>query len=389
MRDVRALVRTHAATVRGDVLLAAVLALGTVPYVAIETGLTSHTWVATLLVVTACGSVGARRRQGVVASAAIAAASLLARLLGQLSIVNDGRVGAVCTLLAIATVFLVSYSVGEREELWSALLGAALLVFAVNVIGTVFNPFASVVALGPWFAGRVVASRRHLNEQLQIRSRELEDERELFARESVRYERTRIARELHDIVAHCVSVMVVQANAGQRLLAKDPSLAIAVFDSISEAAKQAEEEVGRLVDLLGVEAIVSDVSGLGLVQQLVAQAGATGIKITCRFEGSCDGLAPATSDVAFRIVQEGITNALKHAPGAALEIVVRDAGDHVVVEVANGRSLGDSSGLEGSGGGNGLGGMRERVGACGGEVTAGPLPDGGWRILATLPNAAS
>ena len=107
-----------------------------------------------------------------------------------------------------------------------------------------------VLTIGPWAVGLVVRSRRRLTEQLAVRGRELEAERALFAAEAVRYERARIARELHDIVAHCVSVMVIQASAGQRLTATDPSLAAEAFDSIGEVARQAEAEIGRLVDLL-------------------------------------------------------------------------------------------------------------------------------------------
>ena len=384
MRDALTLLRRLATTSRGDRIVSVVLASATVPFIALDGGLTSRTWVATLFAATMCVAFGVRRRHALEGAAAIATVAVLARLIGQLASLNNGGVGDVETVLVIVVVFVVSYAVGDYEALGPALIGAALLVASVNVIATVFSPFNSVIAPVPGLAGRVVASRRHLNEQLQIRSEELEAERELFARESVRYERTRIARELHDIVAHCVSVMVIQANAGQRLLADDPVRAIAALDSISEAAKQAEEEVGRLVDLLGVDEATSDVPGLHLVRQLVAQASATGIQISCRFEGAADGLSPAISDVAFRVVQEGITNALKHAPGAALEINVREASDHVVVEVGNGPALETRSGLEEAGGGNGLTGMRERVAACGGKLTAGPSGDGGWRVARDL-----
>jgi signal transduction histidine kinase len=389
MRDVVALIRTRAATAEGDLVLALLLGIATVPFVVIDHGLTAHSWIGTLTVLTMCVAIGVRRRYGLIASAAIAAVCLLTRLVDQLAVVNNGPIGAVVSVIAIAAVFLVSYSLGERIALWPGLVGAGLLVFAVNVVDTVFNPFASVVALGPWLAGRVVASRRHLNEQLQLRSHELEAERELFARESVRYERARIARELHDIVAHCVSVMVIQANAGQRLLVDDPGRAMIALDSIAEAAKQAEEEVGRLVDLLGGDDAVSAVTGLELVQQLVEHVAATGITIACRFEGRSDDLPLATSEVAFRVVQEGITNALKHAPGAPLEIVVRHFDGQVVVEVLNGPALTDGAGLIGTGGGNGLRGMRERVSAGHGELSAGPSADGGWRISATLPSRSA
>jgi signal transduction histidine kinase len=387
MREAVGLIRNYGASARGDLVLALLLGIATVPFVVIDHGLAAHSWIATVTVVTMCAAIGVRRRYVLLACAAIAMVCLLARLVDQLSVVNNGVVGAVVSGLAITTVFLVSYSLGERISLWPGVVGAGLLVFAVNVVGTVFNPFVSVVALGPWFAGRVVASRRHVNEQLQLRSQELEAERELFARESVRYERARIARELHDIVAHCVSVMVIQANAGQRLLADDPGRAAAALDSIAEAAQQAEAEVARLVDLLGVEAPVRDVAGLQLVEQLVAQVAATGIAIGCRFEGTSEGVPIAASEAAFRVAQEGITNALKHAPGASLEIAIQSRQGHVVVEVVNGPALAAGTDLVATGGGNGLRGMRERVQACHGELSVGPLAGGGWRIRATLPSS--
>jgi signal transduction histidine kinase len=388
MRDAPALVRAYAATSRGDLAVASGLAVATLPFVVADHGLASHSWTATLTLVSVCAAIALRRRHGLTAATAIAAVCLITRLVGQLAVVNNGTVGAIASGVAIVAVFLVSYSLGEGVEFWPGLVGAALLVFAVNVADTAFNPFTSVVALGPWFAGRVVASRRKLNEQLQLRSDELEAERELFARESVRYERARIARELHDIVAHCVSVMVIQANAGQRLLAEDPGRAIAALESISEAARQADEEVGRLVDLLGAATPVGDVAGLSLVQQLVAQVAATGITITCRFEGSFDALPLVTSEVAFRVVQEGITNALKHAPGAALEIVIQHLAGCLSVEVMNDAAIAEGAGLDTAGGGHGLRGMRERVAACHGELCAGPRAGGGWRIRVALSTTA-
>src|SRR3984885_12187681 len=128
------------------------------------------------------------------------------------------------------------------------LILAACLQVAVGL--AVLNPIIIVVEAGPGALGLVFRSRRNLTEQLAARGRELEAERALFAAEAVRYERARIARELHDIVAHCVSVMVIQAGAGQRLTAADPVLAAQAFGYIGEAARQAEAEIGRLLDLL-------------------------------------------------------------------------------------------------------------------------------------------
>jgi signal transduction histidine kinase len=250
---------------------------------------------------------------------------------------------------------------------------------------TTFNPIFFVLTIGPCAVGVVVRSRRRLTEQLAVRGRELEEERALFAAEAVRYERARIARELHDIVAHCVSVMVIQASAGQRLTATDPSLAAEAFDSIGEAAQQAEAEIERLLDLLDHESQQRGADGMRLIGELVTRAGAAGLAVSCRFSGSADGLAAAASDTAYRVVQESLTNAFKHAPGAPVDIVIAGTGGHVEIGVRNGPAAGPPSGLERSGGGRGVAGMRERVAACGGELEAGPIEGGGWQVVARLP----
>jgi signal transduction histidine kinase len=289
--------------------------------------------------------------------------------------------------LVAVPVFLLAYSLGTAADQRRSV--PALVIFLIGLqIGnglTTFNPIFFVLTIGPWAIGVVVRSRRRLTEQLALRGRELEAERALFAAEAVRYERARIARELHDIVAHCVSVMVIQAGAGQRLTAADPSLAAEAFDSIGEAARQAEAEIGRLLDLLDASGEHGGADGLRLIGELVTRAAAAGLAVSCRFSGSADDLPAPASDVAYRVVQESLTNALKHAPGAPVDIVVEGAGGYVEIDVRNSPAVGPPSGLERSGGGRGLTGMRERVAACGGELAAGPAPAGGWRLVARLP----
>ena len=149
-----------------------------------------------------------------------------------------------------AAVFLYSYALGSDAPFPLSLLGIAAILVGVNLSDGGWNPVPEMVALGPYAGGLAVASRRRASAELEQRARELEEEREIFATQSVRYERARIARELHDIVAHSVSLMVVQANAGERLATLDPESAAEAFSSISEAAQQAEAEIDRLVELL-------------------------------------------------------------------------------------------------------------------------------------------
>jgi signal transduction histidine kinase len=293
--------------------------------------------------------------------------------------------------LVAVPVFLLAYSLGTAADQRRSV--PALVIFLVGLqIGnglTTFNPIFFVLTIGPWAIGLVVRSRRRLTQQLAVRGRELEAERALFAAEAVRYERARIARELHDIVAHCVSVMVIQAGAGQRLTAADPSLAAEAFDSIGEVAQQAEAEIGRLLDLLDATGEQRGADGLRLIGELVTRAAAAGLAVSCRFSGSADGLPAPAADAAYRVVQESLTNALKHAPGAPVDIVVEGAGGYVEIDVRSGPAVGPPSGLERSGGGRGLTGMRERVAACGGELAAGPAQDGGWQVVARLPRQPS
>jgi signal transduction histidine kinase len=226
-------------------------------------------------------------------------------------------------------------------------------------------------------AHEVVARR------LKERAAELAEEREAYARLSVRYERARIAAELHDIVAHAISVMVVQASAGQRLAAVDPELTTETFHVIADAARQAEDDMGRLVALLG-DGPAGPAPDLALVEELVARAAGSGLDVTLRLEGTVDGVPAATAEAAYRVVQESLTNALRYAAGAAVAVTLRGGVDAIDVEVRNAAAAREPE-LQGVGTGNGLGGLRERIDACGGTVDAGPTADGGWRVAARIP----
>jgi signal transduction histidine kinase len=326
-----------------------------------------------------CGCLIVRRAHPSMAAAAAGV------LLGVMGATGSGS-GQPFTALFVA-VFALAYSLGADGRLAHSGPVLLLLIAGVQLAVGQFNPFpfVAMVTAGPWVAGLVVRSRRQLTEQLTARGRELQAERELFAAESVRCERARLARELHDIVAHCVSVMVIQAGAGQRLTATDPALAAEAFDAIAEAARQAEAEIARLVELLDCDPPPCGTDWMRLVDEVVARASAAGLAVTCRFAGSFAGLAPGAAETAYRLIQESLTNALKHAPGAAADITIHGTGGHVEVSVVNGPPVAAPSPLERAGGGRGLAGMRERMAACGGDISAGPTADGGWRVLAQLP----
>jgi signal transduction histidine kinase len=285
----------------------------------------------------------------------------------------------------LTAVFLYAFAIGAGSEWRRSLVGLAALIAGVNLTGGPFNPLAEMITMGPWAAGLVVASRRRSVDQLELRARELEAERGVFAVQSVRYERARIARELHDIVAHCVSLIVVQANAGERLTRQDPDSAAEAFESISEAARQAEIEIDRLVELLATASPAAAPAGLRIVEELVRRVQASGLRVTCEFSGDSDTLCEPSAEAAYRLVQEGLTNAMKHAPGAPVLITVRGERASVDVQVVNEPAAATSSRLADTGGGNGVAGMRERVIRAGGTFHAGPTAAGGWQVMATLP----
>ncbi len=305
---------------------------------------------------------------------------------------------AAAALLAMApsglswgVAFLVpahAFCAGRREGRWAALLGLAALVGGLELGVVLAHDSGEVPALllpiATWGAGRALREREIVAAQLAERARELEEEREAHAALSVRYERVRIASELHDIVAHAISVMVIQASAGQRLAARDPDATAETFEAIASAAREAEQDMQRLVALLGDEAAIGPAPDLALVEELVGRAAGSGLDVTLRLQGEREGLPTPLTQTAYRVVQEGLTNALRYASGATVSVLVRGEPDALVVEVENAPTTREGA-LAGAGTGTGLPGLRERLAACGGTLEAGPTPDRGWRLSARLP----
>jgi signal transduction histidine kinase len=292
---------------------------------------------------------------------------------------SAGRYG-IATGGIMWAAFVLCYLAGSRTTLPRSLPCVVVLVLCWQFAGGV-NPFPAVDALGPFAVGVLVRSRTAARDELEAKRRELTREQERLATESIRYERVRIARELHDIVAHCVSVMVVQAGAGQYLLASDPALAVEALDAISESAHIAEAEISRLVSLLD-GALAREMKS---IDELVARARATGLAITYRLTGDRDSLTAPVFDVAYRVVQEAMTNALKHSPGAPIDIAISCSASRLCVVVNNAAPIAPGLDFTASDGGHGLAGMRERVMACGGSLLAGPSAGGGWSVSADLP----
>ncbi|MCT4354525.1 sensor histidine kinase [Streptomyces sp. Je 1-79] len=265
--------------------------------------------------------------------------------------------------------------------------GSALAHVFFTVIMTV--PF--VLA---WVLGDSLRTRRAYFAQLEERASRLEKEREAQAKVAVAAERARIARELHDVVAHNVSVMVVQADGAAYVLDASPAQAKQALETISSTGRQALAEMRRLLGILrtgehqeaGEYVPQPDVEQ---IEDLVEQVRTAGLTVDFRIEGTPRPLPSGVELTAYRIVQEALTNTRKHGgpdAGASVRLVYFDDGLGLLVE-DDGRGatheMYEDGGADGRG--HGLIGMRERVGMVGGTLDAGPRPGGGFRISALLP----
>lgn len=284
-----------------------------------------------------------------------------------------------------ATFAVLAFGWSGRAAWLVAVSGLAYLVPFYYVADIGSRVAAVMFTVPPFVAGTVLRLRQETAEQLAARLQELEDERVLFAEIALRHERARIASELHDIVGHAISVMVIQAAAGQRLADADPERAKEAFAAISESARRGQQDLERLIELLGDgDAEVAGGPDLSLIDEVVARAGRSGLQVTCRFRGDRDRVPEPVAHLAFRVVQESLTNALRYAPGAEVRIAidVDDAGRGLVVRVENDGVVPSEPPLAGTG--RGLVGLRERIQTLGGQFTAGATGAGGWAVEAHL-----
>jgi signal transduction histidine kinase len=234
-----------------------------------------------------------------------------------------------------------------------------------------------------WATGWGIRSRRAYLGELRARARDLERERDQQAALAVAAERARITRELHDVVAHGLAVIVMQAQGGAAAFAKRPADTLAALDTIVATGRASLADMRHLLSAAGpVDDPAHPVPGLAQLPRLVARVRQAGTAVQLHIDGTPRPL-PAGVDVSsYRIVQEALTNTMKHAgPGACAQVMVSYRTDELTIDVIdNGRgesSTGDT--------GNGLRGMRERVALLGGEVTAGPGLDSGYAVRATIP----
>jgi signal transduction histidine kinase len=304
-------------------------------------------------------------------------------------------IGMVVALYTVA-------SACERRRAIPAFVAVTLGVLALLTAGALWAPqpitadlfFVNLLIIGfTWALGDNLRTRRAYTAELEDRAARLERQREADTQAAAADERARIARELHDVVAHHVSVMAVQAGAARRVAATQPERAREAIESIEGTARLALTELRRLLGVLrrgdgaaGQEtaAVLAPQPGLDELEALAEQTRVAGLRVDLVIEGQPRPLPAAVDLSAYRIVQEALTNTLKHARAVKARVRVRYGPRELELTVVDdGRGIVDQAEL--AGGGHGLVGMRERVALFGGELEVGPRPGGGLRVAARLP----
>jgi signal transduction histidine kinase len=297
----------------------------------------------------------------------------------------------------VATIFFVlivlAYTAGAHLHRRRALVALPLLFLGICGVNLGLHAttsdylFPSTVVLIAWLSGRAVRARALLTEELHEAAVRAEEAHEAEAQLAMAEERRRIAREMHDVVAHSVSVMVVQAGGARRIIDRDPDRAAQAAAQIEYAGRAALVEMRRLLGLLhggeGEAGALAPQPSLAELDGLVERSRAAGLPVEVRILGERRPLPAGIDLAAYRIVQEALTNTLKHAGATPTEVHLRWGEDELELEILDRGGAGTAR--NGSGGGHGLVGMAERVRLYGGELEAGPRPAGGFRVRARLP----
>jgi len=352
-----------------DSLLAALVASIVAGTVVSQDGV--HGPLAWVLVVGACAPLAIRRR------APLLVLALVAGMVVVFALVGNGAAADVALALAAYTI--------AAHEPWRRVASFGLPVaivagLASQIAAQTHRNWVEVVVnvtfgVGlPILIGRIVFNRR----------RHLALDRELAAREAVTTERTRIARELHDVVAHAMSVMIVQAGAARTVIERDPAAAQEAIARVEETGRAGIAEMRRLIGVLtdaGEPPSTAPMPGLSELDLLLETVRAAGLPVEVVRTGMPRTLPPGADLAAYRVIQESLTNALKHAGPAHARVSMDFAADRLTIEVADdGIGPGPEPGV-----GHGLIGMRERVALFDGTVTTGERPGGGFLVRAEIP----
>ncbi|HYB89057.1 MAG TPA: histidine kinase [Streptosporangiaceae bacterium] len=320
-----------------------------------------------------------------------------ATTIGGLQVLLNIRPNAADLAIVILLYTLAAYTPRRTSitGLVICLIGSAVAVVrwmpdGLSLLDAVAS--GSILLAGPsliaWVFGDSMRYRRAYYTSLEDRAARLEAERDAQAQVAAAAERARIARELHDVIAHNVSVMVVQADGASYALGSDPDRARQALAAISATGRQALTEMRRMLGVLrrdedGTEPERAPLPGIGQLGELLEQTRATGLAVSFTVEGVPQPLPDGAALAAYRIVQESLTNTRKHGgPRATAQVTLRYMEDALLLRITDdGRGGAAAS----DGAGHGLTGMRERVAIYGGWVQAGPRPSGGYQVTARLP----
>ena len=296
------------------------------------------------------------------------------------------------TAAAPSLLLVGTYTVAAWAPRRDRLIGATALAIGLTIVAVVGIPGSSNVDTAYNFAiftaaylfGSTMRNRRLYSEQLEQRAAELEQDREEEARRAVAEERLHIAQELHDVVAHSMGVIAVQAGVGAHVIDTDPQEAKKSLEAISQTSRSTLAEIRRMLGVLRDDtgAAYEPAPGLADLDRLVRDVGNAGLEVDVKTEGTRTELPPGVDFTAYRIVQEALTNVLKHAGPARATLTIGYEPGTLRLDVVD-----DGRGVNGRAlpGGHGLLGMRERVGVYGGSFEAGPRTGGGFEVSVRLP----
>ena len=239
----------------------------------------------------------------------------------------------------------------------------------------------TAIVVGAWGFARITRISTDTRVEAEI-------SRDRFAREAVLAERTRIARDLHDSVAHALTLMTLQAG-GARERASEP-VVVDALHSIEEGGREALADMHRFLKLLGDPADGSaEVPGLRDLEDMVARVRSAGLDVRLSTEGDLESVPASVASTTYRIVQEGLTNSIRHSGARTAFVSVTRAGDEVLVEVTDNGAVSHVERASQPGSGRGLASLRDRVDLFGGRISAGERPGEGWQVLASIPFATA
>jgi len=378
LRAIRARVRSLGPG-RIDALIAAAFAIEGLLEAALLYSGERYAWIAVLATFTIAAGFAVRRRSPV--------ASVVLAMTGFLAFQPLGRELNDNVYAAFFGVLFLLFSFGLHEPRGRVLLGGAAFVFACNIVSLSIDAYEStaidaifggfVIAGGPILLGRVIANRSRLNAALLEKAERLRRDRADQAEQAAAEERARIANELHDVVAHAMSAMVVQAGGARRLAEKDPARARDAFAAVEETGREALTEIRRLLGVLrhqDDEIALAPQPSLRHLAALVRRVEAAGLPIDLRVDGAERPLPPGVDLTAYRLVQAALGDALERGGAGRAEVRVRYRADGIDLDVVD-----DGAGARP------LAGVRERVSLYGGQLHAGRRRSGGHAVRAKLP----